>query len=139
MPKVRFIRLNKPEKALHLCQLAERYFNAGRRVLIRIADENQAVTLDQFMWTWKKGTFLPHACDNGTVECHDEPVVIALSERNPNAADLLILAAPCSLEFIRQFEQVIDFAELYDPDLAQASRDRFARYRETGFDTGMHE
>lgn len=139
MPSVRFVKLSKPEKALHLCQLADRYFTEGHRVLIRLADENQAVTLDQFMWTWKKGAFLPHACDNGAVECHDEPVVIALSDRNPNAADILILGIPCALEFVRQFDQVVDFAEVYDPELAQSSRVRFSRYREAGFDTGMYE
>jgi len=137
MPKVEFIRLRKQEKAKHLCQLADEYFQAGQRVLITVADDNQGVTLDRFMWTWQKGGFLPHAYDNGAVDCFDEPVMIGCEERNPNGAQVLIMGKPCTLDFIRQFEHAIDFAELYDDQLAADARQRFARYREAGLDPGM--
>ena len=69
--RVSFIKLKKPEKARHLCELAERFLEQGERVLITVNDENQGVTLDQFMWTWKKGSFVPHCFDNGAVDCMD--------------------------------------------------------------------
>ncbi len=139
MTRVEFIKLRRPEKAKHLCALAEEYFRAGKRVLITVLDENQGVTLDRFMWTWQKGSFIPHAYDNGAVDCLDEPVVIGTGERNSNAAQVLIMGKACSVEFIRQFEVVIDFADTYDEQLLAASRRRFARYREAGFDTGMRQ
>ncbi|PLX82159.1 MAG: DNA polymerase III subunit chi [Desulfuromonas sp.] len=139
MPTIRFVKLKKPEKAKHLCLLAEKYFSEGKRVLLTVSDDNQGVTLDRFMWTYSKGAFLPHAYDNGSVECFDEPVVITLKERNCNNAQVLIMGAPCSLEFVRRFEQVVDFAELYDDSLAEAARERFRQYREAGFAPDMHE
>jgi len=139
MPQVQFVRLNKPEKAIHLCALAEEFQSAGKRVVITVLDDNQGVTLDRFMWTWKKTSFVPHVYDNGTVDSLDEPVVITTRESNPNGAQTLIMGKPCSLEFIRRFEQVIDFAELYDDELAVESRRRFAAYRGAGFDAGMRE
>ena len=39
----------------------------GERVLITVNDENQGVTLDQFMWTWKKGSFVPHCFDQSAL------------------------------------------------------------------------
>lgn len=137
MPKVEFVKLKKAEKALHLCELAEEFLAAGERVLILVQDDNQAVTLDRFMWTWKKGSFLPHAFDNGAVDCLDDPVVIAVAEHNPNGARVLILGCPGPFDFVRQFEQVVDFAEVYDDALAEAARRRFARYREAGFAPSM--
>jgi len=139
MPKVEFIRLRKQEKAKHLCQLADEYLQEGRRVLITVTDDNQGVTLDRFMWTWQKTSFLPHSYDNGAVDCFDEPVVIGCSERNPNGAKVLIMGKPCSVDFIRQFEQVIDFAELYDEELAADARRRFALYREAGLEPSMRQ
>ncbi len=132
--RVEFIKLKRPEKARHLCEEAGRYFQEGSKVLITVIDENQAVTLDQFMWTWQKGSFLPHAFDNGAVDCLDEPVIISTEEKNPNGARVLVMGKPCSLEFVRQFDLVIDFAEVYDDELAAAGRVRFARYREAGFE-----
>ncbi|MDO3376692.1 DNA polymerase III subunit chi [Geoalkalibacter halelectricus] len=131
-PLVEFIKLKKPEKARFLCELAEEFFNRGQRVLITVNDDNQGVTLDRFMWTWRKGGFVPHCFDNGAVDCLDEPVVITTEERNGNGARILILGKPVSFDFVRGFDQVIDFAESYDESLLQESRRRFVAYREAG-------
>lgn len=138
MTSVRFAKLERQEKARLLCTLAEEQYVAGKRVLIRVQDDNQAVSLDRFMWTWDKGAFLPHAFNNGSVDCLEEPIVISVQEENPNAASTLIMGVPCPLEFIRRFELVIDFAEVYDPRLAELSRHRFRQYRDHGFDPQMY-
>ena len=65
--RVSFIKLRKPEKARHLCELAEQFVEQGERVLITVNDENQGVTLDAFMWVWKKDSFVPHCLANGAV------------------------------------------------------------------------
>ena len=137
MTKVEFVKLNRPERARSLCDLAEEYYLDGQRVLVMILDDNQGITLDRFMWTWKKGAFMPHVFDNGSVECHDEPVVIVSEEVNPNAAKVLIMGVPCSVEFIRQFRHVVDFAETYDETRLEESRERFRSYRELGFNPVM--
>lgn len=133
MTRIEFVRLERPEKARHLCDLAEEFFTQGQRVLVVVEDDNQGVTLDQFMWVWKKASFLPHGYDNGTLECLDEPVVITAREENANGAQILIAGRPCTLEFVRQFQVVIDFAEIYDEALRAVSRERFRAYREAGF------
>ncbi len=132
MTRVEFIKLNRPERAAILCGLAEEFFLAGQRVLVMVQDDNQGVTLDQFMWTWKKSAFIPHAYDNGSVECHDEPVVIVCVEENPNGAEVLLLGHPCSVEFLRHFKHVIDFVDSSDETRLEESRERFRRYREDG-------
>ena len=133
MTRVEFIKLNRPERARVLCDLAEEFYLAGQRVLVMVQDDNQGVTLDQFMWSWKKGAFVPHVYQNGSVECHDEPVVIVAGEENPNGAQVLLMGVTCSLEFARHFRHVIDFAEAFDETRLEESRDRFKIYREYGF------
>jgi len=137
LTKVEFFKLSRPERARVLCDLAEEFYLAGQRVLVMTLDDNQGITLDRFMWTWKKGAFVPHVYDNGSVEGHDEPVVIVSEETNPNAAGVLIMGALCSIEFIRQFSHVVDFAETYDETRLEESRERFRSYRELGFNPVM--
>lgn len=132
MTRVEFVKLDRPERARLLCELAEEFHLQGARVLVVVQDDNQGVTLDQFMWTWKKGSFVPHVYDNGAVECLDEPVVITTREENANGARVLVAGRPCSLDFARQFEVVLDFAEVYDEMLREASRNRFRAFREAG-------
>lgn len=139
MPEAFFYKLPKPEKALLLCRIAEQYLQEGRRIVIIVEDENQGVTLDRFMWSWNNNSFVPHVYDNGAVDCLDEPVVIASRETNPNGADVLLLAKPCSLAFMSRFEVIVDFAELYNDVAADASRKRFAAYRDAGYQPKMCE
>lgn len=138
MTIVKFAKLERQEKVQLLCRLTEEQYSSGKRVLIRVQDDNQAVSLDRFMWTWDKGAFLPHAFSNGSVDCLDEPIVITVREDNPNAAPILIMAQPCSLEYLRKFDLVIDFAEVYDKHLAELSRERFRLYREHGLNPQMY-
>ncbi len=139
MTRVEFIKLNRPERARILCDLAEEFYLAGQRVLVMVQDDNQGLTLDQFMWTWRQGAFVPHVYQSGSVECHDEPVVIVAAEDNPNGADVLLMGVPCSVDFIRHFRQVIDFAETFDDARLAESRERFRSYRDHGFATVMRE
>ena len=137
MSQVKFVKLDRPEKAKHLCRLSEQFFAEGKRVLITVQDENQGITLDRFMWVWDRGSFIPHAYDNGSVDCLDEPIVITTGEENPNAASVLIMGKPCSLQFARHFDLVIDFAETYDKALADQARVRFSAFRTGGFNPQM--
>ncbi|SHJ58506.1 DNA polymerase III, chi subunit [Malonomonas rubra DSM 5091] len=138
MTVVRFAKLERPEKARLLCQLAEEQQALDKKILIRVQDDNQAVALDRFMWTWDKGAFLPHAFNNGSVDCLDEPIVISVREENPNGASVLIMGEPCSPGYLKKFELVIDFAEVFDPQRHELSRARFRQYRELGFDPQMY-
>ena len=139
MTQVCFAKLEQPQKADLLCRLTEEYYSTGKRVLVRVQDDNQAVALDRFMWSCDKGSFLPHAFYNGSVDCLEEPIVITVREGNPNGATVLIMGQPCTLEFIGRFELVIDFAEIYDKQLAKQARERFRAYRQQGFNPQLFE
>lgn len=137
--RAEFITLRKQEKARHLFDLASEFYHSGERVLILVADEDQGIKLDHFLWSWKRDSFLPHAFDNGAVECLGEPIVIAASERNSNASRVIILGRPASLNFLRQFDTIIDFAEMYDDELAAASRKRYRAYQEAGYASSLRK
>ena len=55
--RAEFVRLRKPERARHLFELAAEFYNAGQRVLILVADDDQGIKLDHFLWTWKRDSF----------------------------------------------------------------------------------
>lgn len=137
--RAEFIRLRKAERARHLYELAEEFYASGQRVLILVTDDDQGIKLDNFLWTWKRDSFLPHSFDNGAVECLGDPIVIASSERNANASRVVILGRPAGLNFLRQFDVIIDFAETYDEELAAASRLRYRSYQGAGFATSLRD
>ena len=138
--QVRFVRQERPDRIQLICQLSERLYQeseAAEPILIVVEDENQALALDQYLWTWSKSSFLPHVYDNGAVECCREPIVITTREDNCNGAAYLIMGRPCSLDFIKTFRKAIDFAEVYDNVLVQRSRQRYVVYRDHGLGPEM--
>ena len=137
MTDVTFVRLDRREKAPQVCRWAEKFFNEGLRVLIRVEDDTQAQALDRYLWTWDKGAFVPHCCDDGSSNVSDEAVVITTAEHNSNEATALIMAHPCSVEFLRDFKVAVDFAEMYDPALTEESRRRFRLFRDSGMQPRM--
>ena len=136
-PTVLFIRLDRQEKALHIGRLAEKYFNSGQGVQIIVSDEEMAAALDRYLWTWKKGSFLPHTVQQKVGETCEETIVISTLEHRFISAEILICAAPCSPSFFQDFQVVYDFAETYDAQLADDARKRFRHYRQLGFDPQM--
>jgi DNA polymerase-3 subunit chi len=137
LPAIFFVRLERQNKALHVGRLADICFNRGQRVLIVVANEEMAKSLDRYLWTFKKDSFLPHLVHQNNYETCDDAIVISTVEYNPNKADVLICVSPCSLSFFKEFQFVYDFAETYDPQLADAARERFRFYRQQGFDPQM--
>lgn len=139
MTQVEFIKLEKPEKARHCCLLAEMWLGQGKRVLIMVKNEEQGKTLDSFMWTWRKTSFIPHAFLDGDENDSDDPVLISTENKRSGGPAVLIMTTPCSVEFIRKFDYAYDFAEIYDPALHEEARARFALYREEGFEPRMRQ
>ncbi len=139
MTKIFFVKQQRPEKARLLCQLTEDfYLQKAGRILIYLQDAEQAMALDRFLWTWEKGSFLPHVYDSGAVDCVSEPIVITTSETNCNGARVLIMGNPCSPSFVKGFAKVVDLAEVYDDQLLARSRERFRQYRSAGFEPVMY-
>jgi DNA polymerase-3 subunit chi len=140
--QVKFVKQERADRIPLICQLCEQLFLDGlgkEKILILVDDDNQALALDRLLWTWNKLSFLPHAYDNGAVECFREPIIITTREDSHNAAATLIMGRPCSLDFVKKFKQVIDFAEVYDADLVERSRQRYRIYRDHGLNPEMLE
>lgn len=63
---------------------------AGRRVLVRLADDAQREQLNRFLWVHGDGSFLPHGvAEDGHAE--RQPVYLTCGTENPNAAEHLLL------------------------------------------------
>ena len=139
MTRVAFVKLEKPEKARYCCLLAEKFFQEGRRVLVVVRDQEQGQQLDKFLWTWRKASFIPHRLVTGNGDLDPEPVLIAVTPPAAGRGEILIMAQPCCVDFIRGFDLVFDFAEIYDPQLQNESRRRFLHFREAGLDPFMYQ
>ena len=121
------------------CKIAEKAVTSDHRIFVHAADATQARRLDDLMWTFRDGSFLPHVIVETTPEDTRQdrhPVSIGFGCEPGAHCDLLINLAADVPDFFSRFKRV---AELVDPDTRAAGRERFRFYRDRGYDMITHK
>jgi DNA polymerase-3 subunit chi len=116
------------------CRLAEKAYLASQRALIWHTERAELETLDELLWTFADGSFVPHdwLTSNG-----EAPVLLSAGATPAATFDIVInLAAepPPFLHLTRRIAEVIDG----DEGRRRAGRVRFKAYRELGVEPLTH-
>jgi DNA polymerase-3 subunit chi len=124
------------------CRIADKAWQqrAGRRVVIRVADENTAGALDNQLWSFRDRAFIPHAVATADILPEDYPVLICLVDRPAPSShrDLLINMAPTMPDIDEAYERVAELVDA-EPARRQAGRERFRQWRERGVSPQTHQ
>ena len=127
------------ERARHIlaCKLAEKAWRLENTVYIHAKNRSDAERLDQLLWTFRDGSFVPHGLagrDDGT---QASPIMIGCDEQGVGDRDLLINLCDEIPPFIEGFPRVAELVTS-DETCRQASRRRYAAYRDRGHELKTH-
>lgn len=140
MPRIDFYVLpdaSPKGRQVFACRLAEKAVGQGLKVYIHLESREQAVMLDELLWTYKDVGFVPHALDNDP-RAGDVPVVLGHGGGAEGArAGLLINLNPTVPDFFERFERVSELVDQTDA-VKQGARQRFRFYKERGFAPTTH-
>ncbi|MDU6924649.1 DNA polymerase III subunit chi [Franconibacter helveticus 513] len=115
-----------------VCDIAAERWRNGKRVLIACEDEQQAIRLDEALWTRPPESFVPHNLA-GEGPRGGAPVEIAWPQKRSSAPrDILISLRPAFADFATAFTEVIDFVPIEESQ-KQLARERYKAYRVAGF------
>lgn len=138
--RVDFYILAASEPASRLefaCRLTEKAYGLNNRVYTHVSSQAEAKKLDEMLWTFKQGSFIPH---QSLFDSDDErtPVSIGTPEQWKNEGELLINLSETAPEFATNYARV---AEIVDGQEAsrQAGRKRFKQYRAMGLAPVTHQ
>lgn len=138
--RVDFYILAASEPASRLqfaCRLTEKAYGLNNRVYAHAASQAEARQLDEMLWTFKQGSFIPH---QSLAEDPDErtPVRIGSPERWENEGELMINLSEAAPEFATNFERVVEIVDGQEAS-RQAGRKRFKQYRAMGLEPVTHQ
>lgn len=143
MTRIDFYILRQPGEAARLtlaCRLAEKAVQRKHEVLINTEHEADERRMDELLWTFSQGSFLPHRrMSDSAVDDQGEPVLIG-SGREPadGGWDMLINLAPGVPEFFSRFTRVAELVGAEEANKA-AGRERFRYYRDRGYELHTHD
>lgn len=123
-------------RELFCCRIAEKAYRMGHRIYVLTDSDSQARRVDDLLWTFRDGSFVPHARAAGHAD-PPPPVLIGSGEDPPPpTADVLINLATAVPASFRQFARI---AEIVDPAGRASGRERFRFYRAEGLQPNSHE
>jgi DNA polymerase-3 subunit chi len=127
-----FIVLNSTVKSRIVCDLAENCYLNNERLVIYTKSEEECRKIDLLLWTWKQQSFIPHKYFDTLSSSQKEPIVLTTNIDNPADYTTVLLVDPLPVEKVIQFSKVIDFAEKYDSQGLELSRQRYKVYKNQG-------
>jgi len=129
------------------CRIAQKAVQQRHHVFVNAADEADANRLDDLLWTFSQGSFIPHlVAGRGAAADGDEPVVIGVGDTDsaddpPAEAgehwDVMINLAQEVPGFFSRYARV---AEVVDADPARRTqgRQRYRYYQDRGYKLETH-
>lgn len=122
------------------CRIVDKASESDQHVFINATSDVEAQKLDELLWTFSQGSFIPHKImRDGIDAAPSEPVVIGLN-RGPLGErwDLLINLAADVPEFFSRYRRVAEVVDGNETRRAQ-SRDRYRFYRDRGYTLNTHQ
>lgn len=139
MTRIDFYVLNDAAAASRerlACRLTEKAFGLGHRVHLHVASAQAAGRLDDLLWTFRDGSFVPHEIAGG--DAVDSPVTIGHDWEPTGDCQVLINLADEVPVFFSRFERVAEIIN-QDEQIRSQGRERFRFYRDRGYDLNTHE
>jgi DNA polymerase III subunit chi len=125
-------------RQIFACRLAEKAYRLQNKVHIQAVDREYARQLDDLLWTFRDGSFVPHEVVDEERDAGGAPVTIGVGAGGIQPGDLLINLSDHVPEQLDSFPRVAEIVTS-DEGCRQRSRRRFADYRSQGHTLQTHE
>ncbi|XSG85937.1 MAG: DNA polymerase III subunit chi [Methylohalobius sp. ZOD2] len=140
MTRVDFYLLpGRDSRARHLfaCRLTEKAYRMEHNVFLRTADSDESRVLDDLLWTFRQGSFVPHTLTENRVSDPLVPAAIGADEPPEAFHQLLINLNPELPTDWHRFERI---AEILTQDDATrtAGRQKYRVYQQQGAELHVH-
>ena len=124
------------ERLRTACRVVEKAYQAGNTVLVWHTDLEELRDLDELLWTFGDGSFVPHEAIT-SAGFAAAPVLLTSSPTPAGGCDVLVNLAPEVPACVTEARRVAEFID-GDPARRQAGRARFRTYKDRGWSPTTH-
>lgn len=120
------------------CRLAEKAYRMKNCVHIKAASRQAAEKLDELLWTFRQGSFVPHEIVQAGTQESASPVTISFDTVANTMCDLYINLGDAIPDSASTFPRIAEIVT-GDEELRLLSRERFVHYRNDGHTLETHK
>lgn len=141
MPEVTFYVLpsqSQHKRQLFACKLTEKAYRNGHYSYILTDSEQQSRLLDDLLWTFRPGSFVPHQIEQNATPAAGKSVLIG-SNPVPETRRSLVLNLSSQLpQPFAQCERILEILDNSD-ETRQGGRNRYRDYQDAGCTITTHK
>ncbi len=120
------------------CKLAEKAYRSASKAYILTDTKTQSRKLDDLLWTFRAGSFVPHHEYIGSAQSIENSVLIGFINAPENWQQSIInLSGQCP-ENLQQSERILEILD-NDDTIKQSGRQRYRQYQHSGFNISTYK
>lgn len=131
MAEVLFYHLTESTLEDALPGLLERSLGRGWRAVVQAGSEERRDALDQHLWVFRDDSFLAHGTDRES-HAENQPVLLTLTEANPNAAQIRFLVDGATPPDLTSYERAVFMFDGHDATQVEAARGHWKTMKAAG-------
>lgn len=120
------------------CRLVEKAFLQKQSIHLHTTGMEHSALLDELLWTFKDGSFLPHEILVQPAPNSYPPITLSHQLTPPENTLILLNLAAQTPDFYRNFTRIIEIIN-QDETIKQQGRARFSFYKQQGCQLQHHE
>ena len=122
------------------CRLVEKAYKLKHSIFVTTESQAQAQQLDELLWTFRDGSFIPHeiVAPGAATPSGSAPILIGADADPSSRMDLLVNLAPAVPTRLDSFDRAAEVVDS-DSERRKAARERFKFYREQGYALESHK
>ncbi|MDA1343004.1 MAG: DNA polymerase III subunit chi [Proteobacteria bacterium] len=141
MPEINFYVLpteSSQERYLFACKLIEKAYRSGVFAYVLTDSPEQSQFIDDLLWTFRAGSFVPHQIYTGEVVSVENTVLIGLSSPPEHWQNTVInLSAQCPQNF-QQAERILEILDNSE-ETKIVGRNHYRQYQQAGIEIVTHK
>jgi len=129
--EVWFYHLERSSLDQVLPELLEKTLARGWRAIVRPPSEPSVERLDQWLWSYRDDSFLPHG-PAGEPGSERQPIVLTAGPENPNQAQALFLVEGSPIRHMEGYERCMILFDGMDETALVTARGQWKEVKATG-------
>lgn len=120
------------------CRLTEKAFSQQFKIHIHTGSAQESQQLDDLLWTFREGSFLPHEIVKSNQQTPGSPISISHEWEPQMDCQVLINLGEKIPPFFSRFDRVAEFLN-EDETIRQKGREHWRFYKDRGYPLQHHE
>jgi DNA polymerase-3 subunit chi len=126
------------ERNLFACKLIEKAYRSGQFCYVLTDNAEQSRHLDDLLWTFRAGSFIPHQLYTGELPDIDNVILIGSIPAPENWQKTLFNLSSHYPEITSKTERILEILDNSETT-KEAGRDRYRRYQQSGMTVTAHK